>query len=441
MRWVYGAFTAAAALAIVACTKDLPTSPVTSPAGEALSRKDVVTALQCEASVTDKTVICDQLGVPAGATAKAERPGIREELVIGGQDVYVSVKTTNVNYDAGTGNFTFDATVRNLIPQPLGTTDGTTLDPSGVRVFFASGPVVTSGSGTVSVVGDGVVSITGPNQPYYQYSQVLDQFEISPPRTWTLNMPNTVSTFSFQLYVWSQVQFPDGYIDVQVTSIRPPNQKQVTYTVRNANGTISPIQGPLNWNSSDPTRATIDNNGLITALRAGNTTITAMTQDGLRVGSLVADIRPIRRYWTGAVSTDYAVDGNWIPAIKPVDSDTAVVADTVSSGNWPLLTANENIAGVEVLDLTPGGTIPTLGLGAFNYTATGDVLVTNSASIGNTSGSLFLAGTARTVAGTLPFVRVTGTYSLIGNVTSRARAQVDLGRLTNTGFRFQATGF
>jgi hypothetical protein len=166
-----------------------------------------------------------------------------------------------------------------------------------------------------------------------------------------------------------------------------------------------------------------------------------MTQDGLRVGSLVADIRPIRRYWTGAVSTDYAVDGNWSPAIKPVDQDTAVVTDTIPSANFPVLTANENIAGIEVLDLTPGGTVPTIGLNAFNYTASGDVLTTNSGSITNTSGSLFLAGNARTDARTLPFIRVTGTYSLVGNVTSRARAQVDLGRLTNTAFRFQATSF
>jgi hypothetical protein len=440
MRFTLGAIAVAASVTIASCTRDVPTSPKASSHGE-LSRTGVLTALQCEASISAKSVTCDQLGVPAGATERAERPGLREELVIGGQDVYVSVKTTNVNYDAGSGNFTFDATVRNLIPQPLGTTDGSTPDPSGVRVFFASGPSVTSGTGSISVLGDGVVSITGPNQPYYQYSQVLPQFAVSSPRTWTLNMPNTVGTFTFTLYVWSQVEYPDGYIDVQVTSIRPPNQKQVTYTVRNANGTISPIQGPLNWSSSDPTRATIDNNGLITALRAGPTTITAMTQDGLRVGSLVADIRPIRRYWTGAVSTDYAVDGNWSPAIKPVDQDTAVVTDTIPSANFPVLTANENIAGIEVLDLTPGGTVPTIGLNAFNYTASGDVLTTNSGSITNTSGSLFLAGNARTVAGTLPFIRVTGTYSLVGNVTSRARAQVDLGRLTNTAFRFQATSF
>jgi hypothetical protein len=137
------------------------------------------------------------------------------------------------------------------------------------------------------------------------------------------------------------------------------------------------------------------------------------------------------------VRTDPAA---WRPdSVKPEPRDTVVVPDTTAI--FPVLTQNESVGGVEVLDLTPGGTVPSISLQAFNYTASGDVLTTNSGNINNTSGSLFLTGTARTVAGILPFLRVTGTYSLIGNVTSRARLQVDGGRLTSTGFRIQATSF
>jgi hypothetical protein len=69
------------------------------------------------------------------------------------------------------------------------------------------------------------------------------------------------------------------------------------------------------------------------------------------------------------------------------------------------------------------------------------VLTTNSASITNTVGVLELSGIGRTVAGTVPFLRVTGTYSLIGNLMVRAPLRVDLGRLTNTSFRIQAQSF
>jgi hypothetical protein len=159
-------------------------------------------------------------------------------------------------------------------------------------------------------------------------------------------------------------------------------------------------------------------------------------------GSLALNVLPIRRYWTGATDNVWETGSNWLPdSIAPVAQDTAVVPDTTSATNFPNLNANASIAGLEVLDLTPGGVVPTVSLGAFNLTASGDVLTTNSASVDNTSGVLELSGVGRTVAGTLPFVRVTGTYSLIGNMTIRAPLRVDLGRLTSTGFRVQATSF
>ena len=73
-------------------------------------------------------------------------PVVAGDLIIGGQNVNVKLTSSNVAYNSGTGRFTFDVTVQNLIPQPLGTTDGTTLAPGGVSVFFTSGPTVTDGT-------------------------------------------------------------------------------------------------------------------------------------------------------------------------------------------------------------------------------------------------------------------------------------------------------
>lgn len=423
----------------VACTEEAPTSPAKTKNDPAtIDKAEVVAALSCHASVAAGTVTC---GAPFSGNETRHSDGSPDvdNILIGGQDVFVAVKSTNVNYNPGTGAFTFDVTVRNLIPQPMGTADTTGAqapDAEGIRVFFASGPNVTSGSGTATVVGDGVGTFTAANQPYYQYNTVLDQFEITAPKTWQINMPPTVLTFDFLLLVSTKVPRPDGYIDLQLSQLRPPTDRQVTYTVRNANGTIDGAPGTITWSVSDTTRATIDANGMVNPLRAGNVTIIA--QQGLRVGYLTVPVKAIRRVWTGIENNHWENGHNWLPdSVKPEPTDTAVVPDTTGT-IFPSLFQNESIGGVEVLDITPGGTVPTVSLTAFNLSASGDILATNSGAINNTSGSLIVSGIARTIAGTMPFLRVTGTYSLIGNVTARAPLRVDLGRLTSTGFRIQA---
>jgi len=434
----------------VACTEDAPTAPkAMTPATPEITR-EVVAALTCHANITDLSVTCD---APVGSSARPSKPTegpAGANIIIGGQHVFVEVKTTNVNYNAGTGAFTFDATIRNLIPQPLGTADTTGAqapDPAGVRIFFASGPNVTSGSGIITVSADGTATFTAAGQPFYQYSTVLDQFEVSSPKTWQLNMPPTVTTFDFLLLVSAAVPRPDGYIDLQVSQLRPPDDRQMTFFVRNANGTEVASPGTINWAVSDTTRATIDANGLVNPLRAGSVTIIAT--NGVRVGSLTVTVKSIRRFWTGgAGTTNWETGANWYPdGIKPEPSDTAVVTDSIAGTNFPALNQNESIAGVEVEDLTPGGKIPSVSLQAFNLTASGDVCTNSapcsggtifgSANINSTSGSLILTGIARTVRGVLSRTNVTGTYSLNGNMTVSQRIQVQGGRLTSTGFRIQ----
>lgn len=448
---IRGKILLAGALAVsavaVACNEDLPTSPSASnrpSAGD--DRQSIVAALVCNADVAAGSVECD---APAGATQKKGPEGVNS-IIIGGQDVFVAVKSSNVNYNAGTGAFTFDVTIRNLIPQPMGTADTTGAlapHPAGIRIFFASGPTVTGGSGIITVTADGDSTFTGASQPYYQYNTVLEQFEISAPKTWQLNMPPTVTTFSFLLLVSAAVPRENGYIDLQVSQpLAPPTDRQVTAVVRNANGTINTSAGPITWSSLDTTRATVDANGLINPLRAGQTTIVA--QSGSSFGKLVVTVRPIRRYWRGTLNTAWENGGNWAPdAIKPEPTDTAVVADSIATAVFPVLSANESIGGVEVEDLTAGGTIPMISLGAFNLTASGDVctnsgpcaggVVFGSANINSTVGQLLLTGTARTIRGLVPRINVLGTYSLSGNLTVSQRIRVQSGRLRNTGFRIR----
>jgi hypothetical protein len=434
----------------IACTEDVPTSPVkTATPTKDASKSSIVAALSCHANITELSVTCEAPGAAAKPKPTSDPESTPANIIIGGQDVFVAVKSTNVNYNAGTGAFTFDVTIRNLIPQPMGTADTTGLeapDPDGIRIFFAAGPNVTSGSGLITVNGDGVDTFTGANQPYYQYSTVLDQFEISSPKTWNLTMPPSVTTFDFILLVSAEVPRPDGYIDLQVSQLRPPDDRQMSFVVRNANGTPVGSPGTITWSVSDTTRATVDANGLVNPLRAGAVTIIA--ENGTRVGSLTVNVKAIRRIWTGSTDNHYENGANWYPdGIVPVATDTAVVPDTTSAVNFPTLFQNEDIGGIEVEDLTPGGVIPSISLGAFNLTASGDVCTNSapcsggplfgSANINSSSGSLILTGIARTLRGALPRINVTGTYSLDGNITVSQRIRVQSGRLRSTGFRIR----
>ena len=145
----------------------------------------------------------------------------------------------------------------------------------------------------------------------------------------------------------------------------------------------------------------------------------------------------VTRTWTaGASTTDWFTGANWSPAAVPMSLDSVFVPAAPAGGAFfPLLTANVSISGVTVEN---GGT---LNLGPFDLTATGNVSAGLTGGITNTTGRLMLAGTARTVQGRLPRIRVTGTYSLTGNVNARAAAEVAAGRITDGAFRLQIESF
>lgn len=138
-------------------------------------------------------------------------------------------------------------------------------------------------------------------------------------------------------------------------------------------------------------------------------------------------VRPVSRTWTGATSTDWHVSSNWVGGVVPAATDTAVVPTGVL--NFPLLSANASIGGVTVADLA------ILNLGTFDLTASGDVHTgpTPGSGVVASTGRLVLTGTARTVKGRFPSVRVQGTYSVSGPYVGRAPQVVQSGRITNNG--------
>jgi len=156
-----------------------------------------VAALVCSASLSDHTVSCTRPSPDAGVSA----------TLFGGQNTNVKLTSSNVSYTAADSTFQFDVTVQNLLPEKMGTPDGVTPDTAGIRVFFAAGPSVTSGTGGVSVKNaDDAATFTSTNQLFFQYDTILATGEVSRPRAWQLHVDPTVNTFTFNLFVSTQLQ-------------------------------------------------------------------------------------------------------------------------------------------------------------------------------------------------------------------------------------------
>jgi hypothetical protein len=185
-----------ASLLLFGCTDrdllTLPAAPETPPTGT------IIAAIECRVTVADRSMGCTQLELPP------ETPGVNATVILGGQNTYVRVATVSASYDGGAQVFSADMTVQNLVAHLMGTPDGNTV--SGVSVFFHTPPAVTGGSGSIAVANaDGQGTFTGANQDYFLYNQILSPYEISQEKTWLFNVDNTVTTFSFVLYVSAQL--------------------------------------------------------------------------------------------------------------------------------------------------------------------------------------------------------------------------------------------
>jgi hypothetical protein len=414
-----------AVLAAAACTDRSPTGPGAQPPADEPGTGGPLTtiaALTCSAAVQEGTISC----VPA-----APGTGAAEGLIIGNQGIYVQLTSTGHSYDSGTGAFSFQGTLQNLLEQPLGTTDGTTVDPGGIRIFFYTGPVVTGGTGTVAVVPHGFDFFTSAAQAYFTYPYLLEQTDVSPAVQWNFVVQPTVTTFAFTVYVAAPVEYPTGYItldgelpDYSYGNLHPSTPHALTAVIKNAYGIVVP--GTVTFGTTDPNCATVSAGGVVTGVRAATCTITATS--GAYAGDMEFDVTGATRTWNGSVSADWSVGANWNGGVSPAAADSVTIPD--ATPNDPALVAATAIGGVNVADGA------TLNLGAFDLTAGADVATgyTVGSGIVSTGGVLVLAGTGETALGRVPALRVTGDYQLAGDLHLVAPAQVLSGRLRNVGY-------
>ncbi|MFL5385317.1 MAG: hypothetical protein ACJ8GN_22590 [Longimicrobiaceae bacterium] len=437
-RWYLprGALAAVAvAAAALACTdRSNPAGPGhdDDPGGAGGGTAIPLAQLVCSASVSGLTVSC--------TAPKPDAGDARADIVYGGQDVFVVSTTSSVNYNAATHKFTFNLNIRNLLRQAIGTTNGVAADPSGVKVFFHQPPTVTSGTGVITVDNsDGAGTFTATGQQYYQYIQLIEPYAQSANKLWQFDVPATAAAFEFKLLISSPVQFPTGWIDVSepTYALSRTYSKTLFGVVRDQFGQVIP-GAVITWNSVNPAIATITPGGEVTGVLPGAVDLVASSTNNVpgttgasQTGAGHFTITGTSLVWTaGAGTTDWNTPGNWDRGVSPVAEDSATIP-VVGVGIYPVFTANQSIGRIDVADAAA------VHIGPFDLTASQDVLAGLSGGITSTTGRVLMTGIAKTTSGLLPRMRVSGTYSLAGNVNSTASLRVESGRIRSTGFRIR----
>lgn len=191
-----------------------------------------------------------------------------QDIIVGNQGGYVKLTSSNINVASNV--FSFDVTLKNLIAQPIGTTNGSTSAAWASRVFFFAGP--TSPRGTIDFVNpgggffyDSTGTFTNSSQPFFRYVGMLVTGEVSAAKTWSMRFDPGVLTFTFSVFVSTPVAFPDGYVDGHpcLLTLNYGETASLGGTVRSAVGNA--IGGSIGYVSSAPSAASVSSGGIVTA--------------------------------------------------------------------------------------------------------------------------------------------------------------------------------
>jgi hypothetical protein len=167
----------------------------------------VLLSLTCELNGNASTVSCK----PVAPSAPA---GVSASVIYGATATYAIFFLFNLVKDTVAHTWQFTAYLQNLLKQSIGTLDGTTT--TGVKVFVTDFHAM-AGTGTVSVANaDGAGTFTAPNQPYFNYNQIIAPSAYSGNKLWKFNVPNTVTAVSMSILL--STDFP---AEQSVTTVPP----------------------------------------------------------------------------------------------------------------------------------------------------------------------------------------------------------------------------
>ena len=420
----------AALISRFAAGVDVSRFPVGRPVGaggERMAGSLVSTEYECTADFRSAMLACD-------AASPAADGGARLDVML----YTTAAKIVNTGGGAYSGGdksnpdtMTYNLALLNLIPQPIGTTDGTTPDTSRLVItsFRLTSPQTTAtaqldnADGTATFVDslNGGSPITYTNVDYIDYPGLLAQNDTSSPKHLRFVFTPSVTKLAFTYRIWTRVQYPHGYITVSpatVPTLSPGVTRTLTGTVYNAFGAV---QGDnITWSSSDPAVATVDaSTGLVTAVAPGTATITATsTVNAQRIGTRDIVVS-FETTWQGDVDGDannWHNPLNWSGEAVPTSQSIAIIP---AVPNQPVLSADGTVLDLQVAS---GGTV---ALSGNTLEVFGDIAVAGTVS----GGTVLLSGAAQ-VQGTIPGMRITGGMSLDGPTKATAAVSVSGGSLT-----------
>lgn len=377
------------------------------PVGRAIPDA-ALAVLECTGSVRMARVECRSPGAPA--------TGARTDIIVGGQ--HENVTLTSADVQVNDSIFQFTVTVQNLLAQAMAADSGTGAPAAtGVQVFFDNGPFATGSPGTITVDNpDGTGMFLAANQHYFQYAGsdlggdgILSPNEISSPRTWRLKYSTADPvnfTFTFRLYLNTEMQFPFGWVDIHPPSHAPSPYiihsdtvqvgatLQLQDTVRNAFGGDTLLA--VTWSNTANGHATVSPTGVVSGVSAGvDSVIAASGPRSGRVQIVVAALSADSTTITPSHDTIPANDTSLITvqvrdqfgrnatiggATVILDTDLGTLVTESSSG--VSVTADDNGNGTYTAKLTHTGTGTAIISGTLDGNAIGD-----SATVVITSGT------------------------------------------------------
>jgi hypothetical protein len=330
-------------------------------------RRSLLTLFDCTSSPTGVTS-CQP--VSGGEAASLD-------IIVG--DPYVEMGSSFVSVSQGNpanpDTTTWNWTLTNRMSQPIGTTDGTTADPKGSRVFFLKGPTATSAtSGNLKTLGVTPVGPTGSfvsaqgtswnNRKYFQFDGVIPE-DSSVSRQVSFVYDPRVLTFSFQLLVATPVPFDQGRLAItpadSVIVIAPDSTVSLTGTQFNHLGENLGSAG-IDWTTSNSGVATVSSSGLVTGVGEGTAIIKAVSsthsvrRDSMRI---VVDRFP-------EVSSTDPADGDVNISPDTTIQITFTEAVNVTTSSFDLKCPSSGSAlpyaisgdGTATITLTPSGDLP-----------------------------------------------------------------------------------
>ncbi|HEX6516115.1 MAG TPA: S8 family serine peptidase [Nocardioidaceae bacterium] len=183
------------ALGVAACHDDVLAPNRNAPTGVAAqvaSGPVAVARYTCVLSAASAEIHC--------GTAAPSTPGVSPSVILPPSSPYAQFYPYNMVKDTVAHTWTFSAVVKNLLGQPMGTLDGTTV--LGTKVAITEGPIVTGGTGTVTVANaSGTGTFTGPDQPYFFYNEITAPQAFTAEKQWRFNVPNTVTAISISVVI------------------------------------------------------------------------------------------------------------------------------------------------------------------------------------------------------------------------------------------------